>query len=206
MSEQSQVSPSRKDRKRAEIVAVAQDLFFRDGYAATSMSQIAVAVGGSKATLYNHFQSKDELLRAVVQEVMEMRPEDYGAGAEPAQFQAWLAWFGRATAKKITSYSYIALQRLAAAEAQRFPEIGLMIEAGVMRNFPEIEKRFADAMQAGILRRGDPHVASEHFVEMCLGWMLRRLLWNIKPAAEDEEIDRYVDNAVAAFLHGYAAH
>ena len=47
--------PSRKDRKRAEIVAIAQDLFFREGYAGTSMSQIAAAVGGSKATLYNHF-------------------------------------------------------------------------------------------------------------------------------------------------------
>ena len=33
--------PSRKDRKRAEIVAIAGDLFFKEGYAGTSMSQIA---------------------------------------------------------------------------------------------------------------------------------------------------------------------
>ena len=68
--------PSRKDRKRAEIVAIAGDLFFKEGYAGTSMSQIAAAVGGSKQTLYNYFQSKEELLFAVVRDVVEMNPAD----------------------------------------------------------------------------------------------------------------------------------
>src|SRR5882757_4236481 len=91
---------SRKDRKRAEIVAIAQQLFFREGYAGTSMSQLAAAVGGSKTTLYNHFQSKEELLLAVVQDVVEPKPDDYDVGTEPSEFRAWLSWFGAATVKR----------------------------------------------------------------------------------------------------------
>ena len=82
--------PSRKDRKRAEIVAIAGDLFFKEGYAGTSMSQIAAAVGGSKQTLYNYFQSKEELLLAVVRDVVEMNPAEYDLAGPPSDFRAWL--------------------------------------------------------------------------------------------------------------------
>src|SRR5882672_4426523 len=107
-------APSRKDLKRAEIVAIAQDLFFSEGYAGTSMSKIAATVGGSKATLYNHFQSKEELLLAVVQDVALPKPEEYDLADMPSEFRAWLAWIGGLSVKKITSYKYVSLQRLAA--------------------------------------------------------------------------------------------
>src|SRR6266550_287247 len=98
---------SRKDRKRAEIVAIAQNLFFREGYAGTSMSQLAAALGGSKTTLYNYFQAKEDLLLAVVEDVVEPKPDDYDLTTEAAEFRDWLAWFGVATVKKITSYNYV---------------------------------------------------------------------------------------------------
>jgi TetR/AcrR family transcriptional regulator, mexJK operon transcriptional repressor len=199
-------APTRKDRKRAEIVATAQDLFFREGYSGTSMSQIAAAVGGSKATLYNHFQSKEELLLAVVQDVVQPRPEDYDLSTMPSEFRAWLAWFGQATVTKITSYKYVSLQRLAAGEALRFPEIGrLFYESGVMPGILMVTPQFAAAMDKGVLRRADPQVAVEQFLELCLGWMLRRMIWNIQPAPSDAEIEKTVRDAVSAFMDGYTA-
>jgi TetR/AcrR family transcriptional repressor of mexJK operon len=196
---------SRKDRKRAEIVAIARALFFREGYSGTSMSQIAAAVGGSKTTLYNHFQSKEQLLLAVVQDVVNPRPEDYDLSTMPSEFRAWLAWFGRSTMKRITSYNYVSLQRLAAAEAQRFPEIGrLFDEVGIKPGYQMITQSFAEAMDAGALRRGDPLVAVEQFLEMCAGWTLRRVIWNIQPAPTDAEIEKNVSNAVSTFMDGYA--
>src|SRR3546814_8550524 len=41
-------------------------LFRSRGYAATTMSAIAADVGGSKATLWNHFKSKDDLFAELV--------------------------------------------------------------------------------------------------------------------------------------------
>jgi TetR/AcrR family transcriptional regulator, mexJK operon transcriptional repressor len=195
---------SRKDRKRAEIVAIAQDLFFRDGYAATSMSQLAAALGGSKTTLYNHFSSKEGVLLAVVQDVVEPKPDDYDHSTEPKEFRAWLNWFGTSTIRRITSHKYVSLQRLAAAEAMRFPEIGQAFYDAVKPGYEMASELFAQAMRADILRRADPHVAVEHFLELCSGWMLRRAIWNIQPIPNDQEIESNVRGAVAAFMDGYA--
>src|SRR5262245_44391850 len=56
-----------KDDRRDAIVAIAHEAFLANGYAGTSMSAIAARVGGSKATLYNYFKSKQDLFIAVVE-------------------------------------------------------------------------------------------------------------------------------------------
>jgi TetR/AcrR family transcriptional regulator, mexJK operon transcriptional repressor len=196
------ISP-RKDRKRADIIAVARDLFFKEGYAATSMSQLAATLGGSKTTLYNHFPSKEELLLAVVQDVVTAGPGDYDHTTEPKEFRAWLVWFGFATLKRITSYNYISLQRLAAAEATRFPEIGKAFDEAARPGMQMAAGLFADAMSSRVLRPADPLLAVEQFLELCSGWMLRRTIWNVREPPTDAEIRANVDSAVAAFMDGY---
>lgn len=54
------------------IARRAQGLFFRDGFSRVTTEEIARELGISKKTLYQHFASKDELLRA---SVMEMQHE-----------------------------------------------------------------------------------------------------------------------------------
>jgi AcrR family transcriptional regulator len=56
----------RAEATRRELVAAARDLFLRDGYAATSPNDIAVACGVTKGALYHHFTTKTGLLDAVV--------------------------------------------------------------------------------------------------------------------------------------------
>src|SRR5262249_49332581 len=99
---------------------------------------------------------------------------------------------------------YISLQRLAAAEAMRFPEIGQAFYDAVEPGFQMASGVFAKAMHDGVLRHADPNVAAEHFLELCSGWMLRRAIWNIQPAPSNQEIELNVRDAVAAFMDGYA--
>ena len=56
----------RTDEKRREIVDVASELFEEHGFERTSMSMISERLGGSKATLYGYFKSKEQLLAAVL--------------------------------------------------------------------------------------------------------------------------------------------
>lgn len=60
-----------KGNTKQEILETALDLFSVKGYEATSISQIADAVGIRKASMYSHFGSKQEILDALVQEVLE---------------------------------------------------------------------------------------------------------------------------------------
>ncbi len=62
----------KREARREAMLAVALDLFREVGFEAASMSQIAARVGGSKATLYNYFSSKEELLlERVLLELLE---------------------------------------------------------------------------------------------------------------------------------------
>ncbi len=49
------------------ILDVAEEQFAKHGYAGTSIRDIAAAVGLQKASLYNHYSSKDELYAAVLE-------------------------------------------------------------------------------------------------------------------------------------------
>lgn len=58
--------PRSAEITRKRILDAAYTLFRRRGYARVSMDQIAVAAALTKRTLYHHFESKDQLLAAVL--------------------------------------------------------------------------------------------------------------------------------------------
>ena len=60
---------------KQEILNVALNLFSVQGFEATSISQIANAVGIRKASLYSHFENKQAILVAIVKEVLERYAE-----------------------------------------------------------------------------------------------------------------------------------
>lgn len=54
--------------KRQRILDSAKTLFLKQGYAGSSMNQIAAEAGVSKLTVYNHFQDKATLFTAAIEE------------------------------------------------------------------------------------------------------------------------------------------
>ena len=55
---------------RAAILDAAKRLFMQDSYRGISMRQIAEAVGVTKAALYYHFQDKEDLFVAIVEQYL----------------------------------------------------------------------------------------------------------------------------------------
>src|SRR3954451_15678129 len=51
------------------LAAAAVELFYRQGALATSVRQITEACGLTPGALYNHFESKDQLLYVVVRDI-----------------------------------------------------------------------------------------------------------------------------------------
>ena len=56
---------------KQEILEASLDLFSVQGFEATSISQIASAVGIRKASLYSHFENKQAILDALVKDILE---------------------------------------------------------------------------------------------------------------------------------------
>jgi AcrR family transcriptional regulator len=82
---------------RARLLAVAAELFYRNGIRAIGVEAIAEAAGTNKMTLYRHFPSKDELVAECLREFAREGSARWGRyqqaypGDARAQVRAWLA-------------------------------------------------------------------------------------------------------------------
>jgi AcrR family transcriptional regulator len=56
----------REERNRKIIISVAEDVFVRKGFNATSMDDIAAEAQFSKATLYRYFKSKSDIFKNII--------------------------------------------------------------------------------------------------------------------------------------------
>lgn len=61
-----------QQRRRREIIKVATRLFFENGFNETSMREIAGAAGMGKSTLYDYFESKDDILVAYFEDEIQV--------------------------------------------------------------------------------------------------------------------------------------
>jgi len=199
------IATPRRDIKRDTILAIAQQVFLEEGYAATSMSTIATRVGGSKGTLYNYFRSKAELFVAVIQNQCEVTQNQIFDFADP-DIRKFLTELARRFVRLLLSDDIIAMHRIVVAEATRFPEIGeALYEAGPKRGKQRLVAYLKQAMADGRLKPCDPERAAEQAMEMALGGMYRRRLWNVGPNPTDEEMEAAIESAVDVFMAAYGA-
>jgi AcrR family transcriptional regulator len=59
--------------RAASILTAAAHVFARQGYAATTLDQVAIEAGVSKLIVYRHFNSKKELYTAILDQVRDRR-------------------------------------------------------------------------------------------------------------------------------------
>src|SRR5580693_3108365 len=134
-SDLSRADLSRSDAKRRAILDVASEVFLAQGYATTSMSEIAAKLGGSKGTLYNYFRSKDELFSAFVADMCQRRAEVFFDPLPPIgegrSVRESLIELGLSLMTFLWTERLVTLHRVIFAEVDRFPEVGRMFyEAG----------------------------------------------------------------------------
>lgn len=196
--------PGRDDRRKA-ILDVAYAAFLADGYAATSMSSIAAKVGGSKATLYNYFSSKEELFAAVIQEkCRESLLRLFADGFDTNHIEAALTQLGERFLALILTDEKIATYRMVAAEAGRFPELGsAFFYSGPGAGGRQIAEYFARAIQEGQLRACDSAIMADQFLDLCKIGLHQQRIWNMSPAPSAAAIRANVANAVYVFLCAY---
>jgi AcrR family transcriptional regulator len=58
-------------RTRESLLAAAREVFEKQGYGSTRMGDIAAAAGVSHGTVYTYFDTKESVLAAVVQQVID---------------------------------------------------------------------------------------------------------------------------------------
>jgi len=200
----SRLPRSDRDERRETILKIAHAAFLEDGYAATSMSSIAAKVGGSKATLYNYFSSKEDLFSAVIAErCRDFQEMLYDADLENQDFRKALTILGETAVRWMLRDDSIATYRLITAETGRFPELGRAFYlAGPQKGKEMLAEFFGRAAERGHLKPGYMMSMAIHFMALCKGELQHRKLWNIDDPT-DKDIETTVAAGVNAFLAAY---
>ena len=196
-------------RKSALILNTARQLFLERGYDATSLDDVAAASGVSKTTVYNNFRDKTDLFSAVVLSVTERAEQivaELGATLDDdGPVEARLTAVARALAHGVLNPAVVQLRRLAISEAVRFPAVVTAYwDRAPARTLALLTDSFTRMAGRGELDIDDPAAAAALFAYGVLGLHQdQALLQPGRPLAR-ADLDRHVDQMVAAFLRAYA--
>src|ERR1700736_1064858 len=197
---------SKSDSKRQAIFENAYRLFRAQGLDGTSMADITAQVGGSKATLYSHFLSKEELFVECMMAALENYMSDTLKHLDVSRSdpQAALRNFGTSVLNFICSPEQVEVRRLMIAEAAR-SGTGKLFFDKITALRSQISSFLTACMASGLLRRDDPDLAADHLGALLEADILAPLLLHVREAAPDEEEPALAARrAVAAFLRAYA--
>jgi AcrR family transcriptional regulator len=194
----------RTAQRRQAIVEAAASVFQEKGFDRASMDAISARAGGSKATLYSYFPSKEELFFAVVEHVLQAQAEaPLDALAGEGSLRDRLTRFARRHVEFRLHDNVIALDRLLIAEAERSNLGDLVRGRYVAPRVQRLAEMLQVEMEAGRLRPSNPYRAATQFRRLAEGDLIERRLRG------DKSIDAEVAAAEAAegldaFLRAYA--
>lgn len=195
----------RSTAKRTCILDAAQDCFLEHGYSNTSMDMVATRAAVSKATIYAHFQSKDELFGAIIQRRCDDHAEGLGAVtlAENLEARAALTAMARHLLTMLMTPEVMGIYRMVLAEAVRHPDLAkAYYEAGPLRG----KKRLAEILDTlttrGVLKVPDSWQAMDQFIGMLRAECFNRALMGL-PADDRASVENTITGAVNVMLQAY---
>jgi AcrR family transcriptional regulator len=156
-------SRSRTDT-RARIQQIAVELFTEHGYEGTSLREIAEHLGVTKAALYYHFKSKEDIILSLV--------EDY-----KAQMDALIGWAkerpGNADTRReiLDRYMHIVAQRSQVFRMMHQNQAALNTMASALRTLKNAPLQLADQLAGPDASLRERARAMMALGSMSVGWM-----------------------------------
>jgi len=195
----------RTEAKRDAILEAASQVFLELGFEGASMTEIAARVGGSKATLYGYFSSKEELFVEVMHGAARHHFEPIFAalGNDSDDLRPTLQRFGECALAVLCEESAVQARRAIIAESGR-SDIGLRFyEGGPKKGTIELGRYLALQMAKGRMRRSDPIVAAQHLMALLDSETITPRLFGIEKKLTKSSIREAVTRALDTFLAGH---
>ena len=195
---------------KREILDAALELFSVQGFEATSIAQIAGTVGIRKASLYSHFENKQAILDALVQEVLEQYEEhSLFARADWEKDTGSLPQTPDDAVQMIQGQIRYILHDPAISRARKM----LVIEQFQNRSLAKLQTKqnYSDVLgyftglikcliQKGVLAEDDPEIMAAQF---CLPLSVWINLCDREPERE-QEVMELVERHIRQFFRRYA--
>jgi AcrR family transcriptional regulator len=190
------------------ILGTATRLFTEQGYAATSIEQIAVVAKVGKQTIYRRYSTKEDLFKAVITELSGVLLDSSALAVTPSPDPlAALRDACRALLDLASKPDAVAIYRVLIAESKRFPTLAEHALNGVSEPFSNIIIRLIGAArETGQIHSGcDDATLSRVLLGIFTGWSLHQALLGQEGLADEAERAAFFESAWSLFLQGALA-
>lgn len=198
------------DARREQILATAINLFSRNGFRGTTTKEIARAAGVSEAMVFRHFETKEALYGAIL--------EDKGCREDVARFP----WEGDEVLQKAIEagddygvfynlairalekhQSNVGFMRLIFYSALEEHELAAQFfSAFVERVYVFIGEYIARRQREGAFREIEPRIAVRAFLGMLMNHSLNNILWDKERRVIDLSNEEAARNFAEILLAG----
>lgn len=185
------------------LVEAAREVFAQDGLKGATTRKIARAAGVNEVTLFRHFESKANLLDAVLKQVADLQKRTL-ADLQPDRedFRMGLMEYARTYERML--YTDEGLIRTLMGEANRCPELAETITHRCAAPWRESLQQYLRTHQAAGNVRQD--VVLPVLVDMFTGFLLAAMLRQTSPwKTEDYTKQEYLAESVRVFTRGIEA-
>jgi AcrR family transcriptional regulator len=196
---------SKTEARRQAILKAAAEVFREVGFDRASMSEICARTGGSKATLYNYFPSKEKLFFDVMHQAKTFELEAIVGALNPNadDLEQELRHFGQKFLAVLYSPEAIVVRRLVIAES-RHSDLGkLSFEQASVPLERQVAEFLKKEMKRGNLRTADAKTAAMHLLGLLESELLQRVLLGVMESVRPDAMSGAVRRAVDVFLFGY---
>jgi AcrR family transcriptional regulator len=191
--------------RREQFIAAAERMFLEHGFAKTSVNAIVREAGGSLATLYAEFGTKEALFESVLsQRATRFFPEARNRPRNGGGAESELRTLATHMLRQMLSEDGLAVYRIAVHEAPRFPALRkAILEAGVPGLLSRTARYIADLAATHAMGIDDIMLAAERFVALVQGQLVFKAACGARIDAQMRSA--HVTRAVSAFLQLYPA-
>lgn len=196
------------DEKRNAILAAASAVFQEFGYERASMNEVAKRAGGSKATLYNYFPSKEALFENVVRTysthyLTQAASELDRKSNASLSLEEKLTVFGKRMLSVLTTDSQaMQLYRVVVGEAGHSDIGELFRESGVRESMTALTVLMQVSMDQGALSVSSPELRAKQFTALLKAEVDELLLKKEVETLSEGRIQEMVLAAVTLFIKG----
>jgi AcrR family transcriptional regulator len=196
------VEESPESAKRRQILEGARKVFLAQGFDGASMGEI------SKGTLYVYFDSKESLFEALTTEEKRGLAEVlFQLDAEDPDVRAVLTKLGLSYLRRMGTPEHISSIRMVIGAAEKFPQLGqAFYEAGPCQGSARLKAYLDRQVEAGRLLIEDTGVAAQHYLDLCVSGLMRRLLFAVGEPPTENQIKDNVEHAIRVFFAAYGPH
>ena len=196
---------SRGEARRRAFLDAALEVFLKHGLGAASVNDVVRMAGGSLATLYAQFGSKEGLFVAMFAERVETLVEPLQQiGSSHLPLKEGLQEIGVRFLTAVLRPQSAALYRIVLAEGMNYPDLAAQFQAvGPERVRAAVKGYLDERRQAGEVREGfDTDWGATYFIELLRARHVFSSMTVPNYDPPHEEIEASVTRAIDAFVNG----